>query len=114
MSQLELTLIESHELDWHDEGICAQTDPDAFYPETGQDGTAAKKVCRECPVRDLCLQWAFEIGDTWAVMGGLTYAERLMFRKQKLKPTRDNIDRWIDASFEEKRQRRLRVAEKVG
>lgn len=113
MSALELVLTTKEDLNWQDEGVCAQTDPDAFFPEVGQDASTAKRICRSCPVRDLCMQYALETEDEWAVMGGLTYKERMNFKKKRIRPTRDNIDEWIDRTLREREERRQHNSDRV-
>lgn len=41
-------------LDWMSDALCAQTGPDLFFPETGQNVHKAKVVCGTCPVRTEC------------------------------------------------------------
>ena len=43
---------EEGELAWQAEALCAQTDPEAFFPEKGGSTRDAKRVCGVCPVRD--------------------------------------------------------------
>lgn len=67
-----------------EQAICAQTDPELFFPEKGQsDKTrAAKRVCAGCPVRRACLAEALaEEGDLAAshrhgVRGGCSPCDR--------------------------------------
>ena len=61
---------------WVDEALCAQTDPEAFYPEKGKPTGQAKAVCRRCPVREKCLAAALERGERFGVWGGLSTPER--------------------------------------
>lgn len=44
---------------------CAQTDPDAFFPDKGGPITAAKRVCRSCEFIDPCLEYALEARDSY-------------------------------------------------
>ena len=47
----ELYLLEgdgSEEGGWQERGLCAQTDPEAFFPEKGGSTREAKKVCLTC------------------------------------------------------------------
>lgn len=62
--------------DWRDRALCAQTDPEAFFPEKGGSSREAKKVCRNCEVRPECLQDALRRGERFGVWGGLTEGER--------------------------------------
>jgi len=63
-------------LPWMDEGLCAQTDPEAFFPESGQSTIPAKNVCRTCPVRHECLEYALTHHIRYGVWGGLSERER--------------------------------------
>ena len=38
-------------LSWQERALCAQTDPEAFFPEKGGSTREAKKVCLSCEVR---------------------------------------------------------------
>lgn len=67
--------------DWRDEGLCAQTDPDAFYPDKGQSPKQAKKVCAGCPVQALCLAYALTHDERYGIWGGLSERERRAMKK---------------------------------
>jgi WhiB family redox-sensing transcriptional regulator len=68
---------------WVDEALCAQTDPEAFYPEKGQPTRQAKVICRRCPVRGECLADALERNDRFGVWGGLSAQEREVLRHER-------------------------------
>ena len=38
-------------LAWQTDALCAQTDPEAFFPEKGGSTREAKKICVGCDVR---------------------------------------------------------------
>ena len=48
------------EQEWQDQALCAQTDPEAFFPEKGGSTREAKRICQACAVRDECLEYALE------------------------------------------------------
>lgn len=60
---------------WIAGALCAQIDPELFFPETG-GGEAAKKICGCCPVREECLDYALTRREEWGVWGGLSTSER--------------------------------------
>ncbi|PQM51801.1 WhiB family transcriptional regulator [Mycolicibacter virginiensis] len=60
---------------WTDQAPCAQTDPDAFFPDKGGTTRHAKTVCRACPVRAECLQYALDNDERYGVWGGLSERE---------------------------------------
>jgi WhiB family redox-sensing transcriptional regulator len=61
---------------WMADGLCSQTDPEEFFPEAGERSDAAKQVCRGCPVRERCLEYALAEGIPFGVWGGMSAAER--------------------------------------
>lgn len=64
-------------LPWWEDALCAQVDPELFFPDKGGSNRDGKAVCSRCTVKDLCLQEALagDWGDfgTWA---GTTPQER--------------------------------------
>jgi WhiB family redox-sensing transcriptional regulator len=48
---LELSHEPDEELMWQERALCAQTDPEAFFPEKGGSTREAKRVCLTCDVR---------------------------------------------------------------
>jgi WhiB family redox-sensing transcriptional regulator len=65
---------------WSEGAVCAQTDPEVFYPDKGGSTTAAKRICRGCPVMAECLQYAVDNRETFGVWGGLSPRERQALR----------------------------------
>jgi WhiB family redox-sensing transcriptional regulator len=63
--------------DWRDKSACLTEDPDLFFPETARQAEQAREICSRCTVRAECLEDAKAQGDTFAIRGGLTPAERL-------------------------------------
>lgn len=72
--------------DWRDRAACRREDPDLFFP-IGTSGPAllqteqAKAVCRRCPVREQCLEWALRTGQSIGVWGGTSETERRSLRR---------------------------------
>src|SRR6266704_2338209 len=62
--------------DWTLEALCSSSDGDAWFPDTGGHATLAKAICRKCPVRLECLDYAIDIGDVNGIWGALSYPER--------------------------------------
>jgi WhiB family redox-sensing transcriptional regulator len=61
---------------WRDLALCAQTDPEAFFPDKGESPKPAKRVCARCEVRAECLQHALDCGERFGIWGGLSERER--------------------------------------
>jgi WhiB family transcriptional regulator, redox-sensing transcriptional regulator len=68
-------------MSWQDEALCAQTDPEAFFPEKGGSTREAKKVCRACEVRAECLEYALEHDERFGIWGGLSERERRRLKR---------------------------------
>ncbi len=66
---------------WMASGLCAQTDPDAFYPEKGESSRPAKRVCLACPVRAECLRYALAHDEQHGVWAGTSPRERRQLRE---------------------------------
>jgi WhiB family redox-sensing transcriptional regulator len=51
-------------------------DPDLFFPGPDEDQEQALEVCRTCPVREECLEWALIARERYGIWGGTTEQER--------------------------------------
>ena len=70
---------------WRDQAACGHADPDLFFPiGTGEPARRqideAKRICRACPARTPCLDWALNHGVAAGVWGGTTEEERHVLR----------------------------------
>ena len=73
---------ESEELGWQERALCAQTDPEAFFPEKGGSTRVAKRVCLTCAVRTECLEYALANDERFGIWGGLSERERRKLKKR--------------------------------
>jgi WhiB family redox-sensing transcriptional regulator len=73
---------DAEEPGWQDRALCAQTDPEAFFPEKGGSTREAKRVCRSCEVRAECLEYALEHDERFGTWGGLSERERRRLKRQ--------------------------------
>lgn len=71
--------------DWRTRALCAQTDPESFYPEKGGSGHVreAKRVCLACDVTEDCLAYALDNDERFGIWGGMTEGERRKVRRQR-------------------------------
>ena len=69
------------ELSWQTDALCAQTDPEAFFPEKGGSTRDAKRVCDACPVQTACLDYAMSKDEKFGIWGGLSERERRRLRR---------------------------------
>ncbi|WP_320772959.1 WhiB family transcriptional regulator [Streptomyces sp. CRN 30] len=72
---------------WREHAACRDEDPDLFFP-IGTSGPAllqteqAKAVCHRCPVREQCLRWALDTGQSIGVWGGTGENERRALKRR--------------------------------
>jgi len=69
-------------LSWQDRALCAQTDPEAFFPEKGGSTREAKKVCQSCEVKAECLDYALAHDERFGIWGGLSERERRKLKRR--------------------------------
>ncbi|MBO1900616.1 WhiB family transcriptional regulator [Leucobacter weissii] len=75
---------ESEALAWQADALCAQTDPEAFFPEKGGSTREAKRVCEGCEVRSECLEYALANDERFGIWGGLSERERRKLRREAI------------------------------
>lgn len=69
-------------LGWQNDALCAQTNPEAFFPEKGGSTREAKRICESCEVRSDCLEYALENDERFGIWGGLSERERRKLRRE--------------------------------
>jgi WhiB family redox-sensing transcriptional regulator len=74
---------EDNPLAWQSDALCAQTDPEAFFPEKGGSTRDAKKICTTCEVRAQCLEYALANDERFGIWGGLSERERRRLRRAR-------------------------------
>jgi len=62
--------------------LCAQVDPELFFPEKGASPAAAKRVCRTCPIQPACLAAVLERFEPYGIWAGTTPKERIELKKR--------------------------------
>lgn len=70
----------SADREWATAAVCAQIDPEIFFPDGGSD-TKAKRICARCPVTAECLADALGRNERYGVWGGLNVRERNRLRR---------------------------------
>ncbi|GAB2641965.1 hypothetical protein GCM10027088_17820 [Nocardia goodfellowii] len=74
-------MFETIEEQWQERALCAQTDPEAFFPEKGGSTREAKRICMGCEVRDECLEYALAHDERFGIWGGLSERERRRLKR---------------------------------
>lgn len=67
---------------WHDRAACRESGVD-FFSHAKTKRAHAFTICARCPVRDECLNWALEIGDETAILGGTDPAARRLIARRR-------------------------------
>lgn len=67
------------------DGLCQYVDPEIFFPKNGYTAKEAKSICRLCPVKDPCLEYAVsQEGELLGVWGGMSDRERRVLRAERV------------------------------
>jgi WhiB family transcriptional regulator, redox-sensing transcriptional regulator len=66
---------------WTERALCAETDPEAFFPEKGGSTREAKRICIGCDVRAECLEYALLNDERFGIWGGLSERERRRLKR---------------------------------
>ena len=74
-------MFDTIEEQWQERALCAQTDPEAFFPEKGGSTREAKRICLGCEVRDECLEYALAHDERFGIWGGLSERERRRLKR---------------------------------
>ena len=74
-------LFDNIEDQWQDRALCAQTDPEAFFPEKGGSTREAKRICQGCEVKPECLEYALHKDERFGIWGGLSERERRRLKR---------------------------------
>lgn len=70
---------------WQSMAVCAQIDPELWYPDNGL-AMEARRICASCPVAAQCLQDALaDTGDEYGIRAGTSPRRRETIRSQARK-----------------------------
>ena len=65
---------------WRADAACRDADPDLFFPSVAERPETkdaregrAKAICRDCPVREECLEYALRKREPWGIWGGVEF-----------------------------------------
>ena len=76
--------LEADAQSWQEQALCAETDPEAFFPEKGGSTREAKKICTGCEVKAQCLEYALANDERFGIWGGLSERERRRLRRRAI------------------------------
>jgi WhiB family redox-sensing transcriptional regulator len=87
-------MIEDYEIaePWILESKCADdVFPDDFFANEGPGLQRALNICKTCPVRIQCADYAIRTDEQYGVWGGLTEADRRQIRTSRMRKSRRGI-----------------------
>ena len=62
---------------------CVGENQDLFFPERGGSTVKAKAICKECKVREECLEFAVERKERFGIWGGKSERERRAIPRER-------------------------------
>jgi len=95
---------------WAKDALCAQTDPEAFFPEKGGSTKAAKKICASCDVAEQCLEYALRTEQRFGIWGGLSERERRRLHRPRITADQEAVLR----EMSERLATNVEIAEVLG
>lgn len=69
--------------EWTRRALCAEVDPDIFFPEVGDDVEKVKRICKTCDVREECLKYSLDNDERFGIWGGLSEINRRKLRAER-------------------------------
>lgn len=61
---------------WRAGALCAEMDPELWFPTRLDDAGPAKRVCARCPVTAECLSYAIGMREAYGIWGGVAERRR--------------------------------------
>ena len=68
---------------WMARGLCSALPPTMFFPSDGVGVDRARKICTDCPVTEMCLDYALDQRIEHGVWGGCSERERRRILKRR-------------------------------
>jgi WhiB family transcriptional regulator, redox-sensing transcriptional regulator len=81
------------EISWKAQGRCVGADPELFFPVRGGPVEPARAMCRMCPVREECLDYALRNSERFGIWGGKSERERRRIRRSMERQRRPQVAR---------------------
>jgi hypothetical protein len=78
---------------WTDEAACRGSGLDFTNTKSQRNVSACLERCGRCDVRGACLDWALEVDDRVAILGGMTPTARTRLARKRDRPASTDDDR---------------------
>lgn len=66
---------------WQSQGLCVGEDQEIWFPSNDTDAETAKQICRVCPVKSECRDFAIRHREPHGVWGGLSETDRRRLKR---------------------------------
>lgn len=76
-------LLSNFDFSWQDEARCKGRSSTVFYPQRGVPTASARALCKECPVKRECLEYALAADERFGIWGGLSERERRKLQRER-------------------------------
>lgn len=73
--------------DWAD-AACRTMPVSLWYSNRSFEMQEASTICKRCPIRQVCLDYAIEASEEYGIWGGLTPSQRRRHKRKQIE------DRW--------------------
>lgn len=78
-----LDVIDDLRPEWMVQALCKRHPEVEFFPGRGESLDGAKNICRRCPVREQCLDYALATNQEHGIWGGESERERRRLRRKR-------------------------------
>ncbi|MCA1569328.1 MAG: WhiB family transcriptional regulator [Chloroflexi bacterium] len=80
-------------MNWREHAACRGKDPAIWFPTRGdfELEERAREVCRGCPVRPECREYALDAGEPMGIWGGLSERQREKILGRRLQPRTQGV-----------------------
>lgn len=68
---------------WDEHARCEGMDQSIFFPDRGESTAEARAICGDCPVEELCREYALLTGQSRGVWGGTSGRDRRIILRQR-------------------------------
>lgn len=75
----------SSDADWLDKALCAAIGGDTWHSKYEPNIEVAKGICKGCPVRQMCLDWALTNNERHGVWGGVNFTGMKTQRRDEIR-----------------------------
>lgn len=69
-------------MSWHENAPCRSVDGDLWFPDIGDNGEQAKRICRTCLYKAPCITEAIGRGEKHGIYAGISIKKAAAVRRE--------------------------------